>query len=330
MEKKVLITGVAGFLGSQLAKDLLAAGCVVVGVDNLCSGKITNIKGLPEERFIFKEMDVCSRKLLADSDFTNVEEIYHLASPASPKYYQVCPFETINVNTIGTKNMLELAKRNQAKIIYTSTSEAYGDPEVHPQPETYRGNVNTWGPRACYDEAKRLGEVLCYLYFTEYQSKVKVARIFNTYSAGLANDDSRVISNFVTQALKGEDITVYGDGTQTRSFCYVTDTINGLKLLMEKDEANGELINIGNPIEYPIIELAHLVKALANSESNITFHTLPEDDPKVRRPVIEKAKELLGWEPLITLNSGLEETIKAYRKKLMISESSEGKGDKQT
>jgi UDP-glucuronate decarboxylase len=316
MEKKVLITGVAGFLGSQLAKDLLAAGCVVVGVDNLSSGKITNIKGLPEGRFIFKEMDVCSRKILTDPDFLNVQEIYHLASAASPKYYQASPFETINVNTIGTKNMLELAKRKQAKIVYTSTSEAYGDPEVHPQPETYRGNVNTWGPRACYDEAKRLGEVLCYLYFTEYQTKVKVARIFNTYSAGLANDDGRVISNFVTQALTGEDMTVYGDGTQTRSFCYVTDTLNGLKLLMEKDEANGEIINIGNPMEYSIIELAHLVKALANSESNITFHPLPEDDPKVRRPVIDKVKELLGWEPKITLENGLKETIEEYKKKL--------------
>lgn len=315
MEKKVLITGVAGFLGSQLAKDLLAAGCVVVGVDNLSSGKITNIKGLPEGRFIFKEMDVCSRKILTDPDFLNVQEIYHLASAASPKYYQASPFETINVNTIGTKNMLELAKRKQAKIVYTSTSEAYGDPEVHPQPETYRGNVNTWGPRACYDEAKRLGEVLCYLYFTEYQTKVKVARIFNTYSAGLANDDGRVISNFVTQALTGEDMTVYGDGTQTRSFCYVTDTLNGLKLLMEKDEANGEIINIGNPNEYPIIELAHLVKTLSNSASNITFHPLPVDDPKVRRPIIDKAKELLGWEPAITLENGLKETIEEYTKK---------------
>ncbi|MEH7375148.1 NAD-dependent epimerase/dehydratase family protein [Neobacillus drentensis] len=320
MDKKVLITGVAGFLGSQLAKDLLAAGCVVVGVDNLSSGKITNIKGLPEGRFIFKEMDACSRKLLTDPDLLNVQEIYHLASAASPKYYQASPFETINVNTIGTKNMLELAKRNQAKIVYTSTSEAYGDPEVHPQPETYRGNVNTWGPRACYDEAKRLGEVLCYLYFTEYQTKVKVARIFNTYSAGLANDDGRVISNFVTQALKGEDITVYGDGTQTRSFCYVTDTINGLKLLMEKDEANGEIINIGNPIEHSILDLAHFVKKLADSESFITFHPLPEDDPKVRRPVIDKARELLGWAPVKKLEDGLKETIAEYKEKLKIQE----------
>jgi UDP-glucuronate decarboxylase len=320
MDKKVLITGAAGFLGSHLAKDLLAAGCVVVGVDNLSSGKISNIKGLPEDRFIFKEMDVCSRKLLTDADMTNVEEIYHLASAASPKYYQASPFETINVNTIGTKNMLELAKRNQARMVYTSTSEAYGDPEVHPQPETYRGNVNTWGPRACYDEAKRLGEVLCYLYFTEYQTKVKVARIFNTYSAGLANDDGRVISNFVTQAIKGEDITVYGDGTQTRSFCYVTDTINGLKLLMEKDEANGEIINIGNPIEHSILDLAHFVKKLSDSESFITFHPLPEDDPKVRRPVIDKARELLGWAPVKKLEDGLKETIAEYKEKLKIQE----------
>jgi UDP-glucuronate decarboxylase len=318
MDKKVLITGVAGFLGSHLAKDLLASGCIVIGVDNLSSGKITNIKGLPEDRFIFKEMDACSWKLLADSDLTNVEEIYHLASAASPKYYQASPFETINVNTIGTKNMLELAKRNQAKMVYTSTSEAYGDPEVHPQPETYRGNVNTWGPRACYDEAKRLGEVFCYLYFTQYQTKVKVARIFNTYSAGLANDDGRVISNFVTQALKSEDITVYGDGTQTRSFCYVTDTIKGLKLLMEKDEANGEIINIGNPVEFKIIEVAHLVKELANSESRITFYPLPEDDPKVRRPDIEKAKRILGWEPILSLEEGLKLTVMEYRNKLGI------------
>ncbi|MBV7504078.1 GDP-mannose 4,6-dehydratase [Bacillus sp. sid0103] len=320
MEKKVLISGVAGFLGSHLAKDLLTAGCAVVGVDNLLSGKITNIKGLPEDRFIFKEMDVCSRKLLADPDFLNVQEIYHLASAASPKYYQASPFETINVNTIGTKNMLELAKRNHAKMVYTSTSEAYGDPEVHPQPETYRGNVNTWGPRACYDEAKRLGEVLCYLYYTQYQTKVKVARIFNTYSAGLANDDGRVISNFVTQAIKGEDITVYGDGTQTRSFCYVTDTINGLKLLMEKDEANGEIINIGNPIEHSILDLAHFVKKLSDSESFITFHPLPEDDPKVRRPVIDKARELLGWAPVKKLEDGLKETIAEYKEKLKIQE----------
>jgi UDP-glucuronate decarboxylase len=316
MDKKVLITGVAGFLGSHLAKDLIAEGSIVIGVDNLSSGKITNIKGLPSDRFIYKEMDACSKKLLSDPELSNVQEIYHLASPASPKFYQASPFETIEVNTIGTKNMLELANRLQAKIVYTSTSEAYGDPEVHPQPETYRGNVNTWGPRACYDESKRLGEVLCYLYFKQYATQVKVARLFNTYSAGLANDDGRVISNFVTQAIKGQDITVYGDGSQTRSFCYVNDTIRGLKLLVEKDEANGEIINIGNPTEYPIIDVAHLVKKLTGSESTITFHPLPEDDPKVRRPVIEKAKKILDWEPTISLEEGLQLTICEYKKRL--------------
>ena len=245
----------------------------------------------------------------------HIDEIYHLASPASPKYYQAAPFETINVNTIGTKNMLELAKRTNAKMVFTSTSEAYGDPEVHPQPEDYRGNVNTWGPRACYDEAKRMGEVLCYLFFKEYETKVKVARLFNTYSAALANDDGRVISNFVTQALNGEDMTVYGDGSQTRSFCYVTDTINGLKLLMEKEEANGEIINIGNPSEYTILGVAHIVKTLTDSSSRITFHPLPEDDPKVRRPVITKAQTLLGWEPVVSLEEGLLKTIEEYRMK---------------
>lgn len=316
MEKKVLITGVAGFLGSHLAKDLLDAGHYVVGIDNLSSGKIANIKNLPSDRFTYLEMDVCSPRAITHRDVQTVDEIYHLASPASPKYYQADPFGTINVNTTGTKNMLELAKRTKAKMVYTSTSEAYGDPEVHPQPENYRGNVNTWGPRACYDEAKRMGEVLCYLFFKEYETKVKVARIFNTYSAGLANDDGRVISNFISQALKGEDMTVYGDGTQTRSFCYVTDTINGLKLLMEKDEANGEIINIGNPDEYTILSVAMMIKELIGSNSEITFHPLPEDDPKVRRPVIQKAKELLGWEPVVSLEKGLEKTIAEFKQKV--------------
>lgn len=320
MEKKVLITGAAGFLGSYLTRDLLDAGFIVVGIDNLSSGQMINLKNLPQNRFTFLEMDVCSPKVVSHPDIQNIAEIYHLASPASPKYYQAAPFDTININTIGTKNMLDLTRKNNAKMVYTSTSEVYGDPEVHPQPETYRGNVNTWGPRACYDESKRLGEVLCYQFYKEYQTNVKVARIFNTYSAGLANDDGRVISNFVTQVLKGEDITVYGDGTQTRSFCYVTDTIMGLKLLMEKDDANGEMINIGNPEEYSILEVAHLIKELTNSTSKITFHPLPKDDPKVRRPVIEKAKEILGWEPIITLEEGLKHTITQYKKKLNLKD----------
>lgn len=319
LNKKIVITGVAGFIGSHLAKELIEEGNFVIGVDDLSSGKIKNIMNLNKDKFLFLHLDVCSNKMLKLPQLKDIHEIYHLASPASPKFYQETPFATIDSNTIGMKNMLELAKINNAKIVYTSTSETYGDPEVHPQPETYRGNVNTWGPRACYDESKRLGEVLCYLYYTIHRVQVKVARLFNTYSAGLSNDDGRVVSNFVTQALKGEDITVYGDGSQTRSFCYVTDTIRGLKLLMEKDSATGQVINIGNPKEYTILEIANIIKSLTKSNSNITFHSLPQDDPLKRNPDIKKAKELLGWEPTVTLQDGLIYTISEYRKKLNLT-----------
>ncbi|PEI93253.1 NAD-dependent dehydratase [Bacillus pseudomycoides] len=318
MTKTVVITGVAGFLGSYLAKTLLNThGTFVIGLDNLSTGKIENLQEiLHNSNFKFLQTDVSSSDILQLASLSAVDEIYHLASPASPKFYQATPFDTIDVNISGTKNMLELAKRTNAKIVYTSTSEAYGDPEVHPQDETYRGNVNTWGPRACYDESKRMGEVLCYLYHSLYNVPVKVARIFNTYSAGLRNDDGRVISNFVTQALTGEDMTVYGDGSQTRSFCYVTDTVHGLMLMMEKEEANGEIINIGNPIEYKIVDVAHIVKKLTGSQSNITYHPLPEDDPKQRRPDIAKSKQLLNWKPQINLEAGLKLTIHTYKKKL--------------
>lgn len=303
-------------MGSHLARELLDEDHFVIGIDNFVSGKKENLQNLPKEHFSFLEMDVSKKEILDHIQVNDVKEIYHLASPASPKYYQNFPFETIDSNITGTRNMLEVAKRNGARMVFTSTSEAYGDPLIHPQIETYRGNVNTWGPRACYDEAKRMGEVLCYLFYNKYGVQVKVARIFNTYSAGLANDDGRVISNFVTQALMGQDITVYGDGKQTRSFCYVTDTLHGLKLLMENDAANGEIINIGNPNETSILEVAHLVKTITNSKSNITFHPLPEDDPKVRRPVIEKARMLLGWEPAVTLEDGLKWTMEEYKKKI--------------
>ncbi|MFJ8530185.1 GDP-mannose 4,6-dehydratase [Bacillus sp. NPDC094106] len=315
MTKTVVITGVAGFLGSYLAKTLLNTnGTFIIGLDNLSTGKIENLQEiLHNSNFKFLQADVSSSDILQLASLSAVDEIYHLASPASPKFYQSIPFATIDVNIQGTKNMLELAKRTGAKILYTSTSETYGDPEVHPQDETYRGNVNTWGPRACYDESKRMGEVLCYLYHSLYNVPVKAARIFNTYSAGLRNDDGRVISNFVTQALTGQDITVYGDGSQTRSFCYVTDTIAGLMLMMENEAANGEIINIGNPIEYKIIDVAHLMKKLTKSSSLISFHPLPKDDPKQRRPNIEKAKKLLGWEPTVHLEKGLKLTIDAYK-----------------
>jgi len=312
--KTILITGVAGFLGSHLAKDLVTEGNRVIGVDNLSTGKMSNIDTLiKNDNFVFIQADASSEKWLLLDSLSDVREIYHLASPASPKYYQSAPLETISINTVGTMHMLELARRTGAKMLYTSTSEAYGDPDVHPQPEHYRGNVNTWGPRACYDEAKRLGEVFCYEYFHKFQVDVRVARIFNTYSAGLRSDDGRVISNFVEQALTGKDLTVYGDGMQTRSFCYADDTIRGLKLMMEKEAASGEVINIGNPTEHTILELAEYINQLTGANCRITFHPLPIDDPKQRRPDIEKANNLLGWEPVIDLKEGLRRMIREYR-----------------
>ncbi|WP_400162844.1 GDP-mannose 4,6-dehydratase [Brevibacillus sp. TJ4] len=316
---KTLITGVAGFLGSHLLKELLSRGKRVVGIDNLSSGRLENIRfASSHPSFQFHQCDVSDPAVLRMEVLHDVREIYHLASPASPVFYQNAPFATIHANTRGTEQMLELARRYEAVMLFASTSEAYGDPLIHPQPEVYCGNVNTWGPRACYDEAKRLGEVLCYEYFHRLGVRVKVARIFNTYAAGLRNDDGRVISNFVTQALTGAPITVYGDGSQTRSFCYVDDCVRALQLMMEKDEATGQVINIGNPDEHAILDLARTIKKMSRSDSEITFHPLPADDPKVRRPVIEKAKRLLGWSPVVSLEEGLERTIKAYREQMMV------------
>jgi UDP-glucuronate decarboxylase len=311
-----VITGVAGFLGSHLANELISRKNKVIGLDNFSTGKEKNLFQLSTNPdFTCIKVDVSSDEVMNLIELKDIDEIYHLASPASPPFYQKSPFETIAVNTIGTKNMLDIAKQNKAKIVYLSTSEVYGDPEIHPQSEDYKGSVNTWGPRACYDEGKRLGEVFCYLYYHLFNVKVKVARIFNTYSAGLRNDDGRVISNFITQALRGENITVYGDGTQTRSFCYVDDTINALLLMMENEKATGEIINIGNPEEISVLKLAKLVKDLTNSSSIITFEPLPVDDPKQRCPKIEKANQLLGWKPSISLEEGLLKTIENYRNK---------------
>ncbi len=312
--KKIIITGVAGFLGYQLAETLLSEGCCIIGIDNLSTGRMQNIVKLnAHPNFSFIKLDVCSDNLFPLKEITDIDQIYHLASPASPKYYQQYPFETIEINTIGTKNMLELTKTHNAKMVYLSTSEVYGDPEIHPQTEDYRGNVNTWGPRACYDEGKRLGEVFCYLYHSLFGVKIKIARIFNTYSAGLRNDDGRVISNFVNQAIKGEEITVYGDGSQSRSFCYVDDTIRAIMLMMKNDAANGEIINIGNPNEITVLNLAKLIKELTNSSSDIVFLPLPKDDPKQRRPNIDKAKKILDWEPKVSLEEGLRRTINVYK-----------------
>lgn len=315
--KKVLIAGAAGFLGSHLTKELLHKGFRIVAIDNYSTGKEQNLKGLfGQKGFTHLIYDVSDPRIIELNVLKDVEEIYHLASPASPKFYQASPMETIAANTIGTKHLLELARQNQAKLLFASTSEAYGDPEIHPQSEDYRGNVNTWGPRACYDEAKRLGEVYCYEYHHRYQVQAKVVRIFNTYSAGLRNDDGRVISNFVTQAISGQTITVYGDGSQTRSFCYVDDNIRALQMVMESEKATGQIINIGNPTEQTILDVALMVKRLAQSDSSLSFLPLPKDDPKVRCPVIDKARQLLGWDPQIDLEEGLQRTIKAYRSQL--------------
>jgi len=278
--RTAVVTGVAGFLGSHLAMALAKKGRKVVGVDNLSTGTLLNlIPVLGKPVFTFLPLDVASLQIDEHKELIGADEIYHLASPASPKFYQAAPFETIETNTIGTKKMLELARRNGAKLLFTSTSEAYGDPEVHPQPETYLGNVKTWGPRACYDEAKRLGEVYCYEYHVRHGVDVRVARIFNTYSAGLRNDDGRVMSNFVSQALKGEPLTVYGDGSQTRSFCYVDDTIAALQRMMQEKKASGEIINIGNPVEYSILDVAKLVIRLSGANSEIAFRPLPTTIP---------------------------------------------------
>ncbi|MGQ7279439.1 UDP-glucuronic acid decarboxylase family protein [Brevibacillus thermoruber] len=315
--KRVIITGAAGFLGSHLAKELVAKGCDVIGIDNLSTGLRANVRELEgKPNFRFVERDVTSIEPAIEPEFAGVTEIYHLASPASPKFYQASPLETIAANTLGTRNMLEVARCLQAKFLFASTSEVYGDADVHPQPEDYCGKINTWGPRACYYEAKRLGEVYCFEYYRIHQVRMRIARIFNTYSAGLRNDDGRVISNFLTQALNGEEITVYGDGQQTRCFCYVDDTVRGLQAMMESEAAEGQIFNIGNPADYTILEIAQLIKQMTASDSAITFCPLPADDPRQRCPSIEKAKQILGWEPKIDLEEGLRRTIAAYKRAL--------------
>lgn len=314
-----LITGVAGTLGSNLAKELLGKGSIVIGLDNLISGNKSNLEELMENsNFTFIESDVSEKSFLDLYVLEKVNKIYHLASPASPKIYQKFPLETIAVNTIGTKNILELALKNNAKVLFTSTSEVYGDPDVHPQHEGYLGKVNTWGPRACYDESKRLGEVYCYQYFKRFGVDVKVLRLFNTYSESLSFDDGRVISNFISQALTGQDITIYGDGQQTRSFCYIEDTIRAICLAIDNEKATGEIINIGNPEEITILEIATLIGKLTQSKSKVTYHLLPQDDPKIRKPDIKKATELLGWFPVISLEEGLNRTINGYLSKLSL------------
>lgn len=302
--KRVLVTGGAGFLGSHLCEKLLREGYDVLCVDNFYTGSKTNIEDLLKNPY-FELM----RHDITFPLYVEVDEIYNLACPASPVHYQRDPVQTTKVCVHGSINMLGLAKRTKAKILQASTSEIYGDPEVHPQPESYRGNVNPLGPRACYDEGKRCAETLFFDYHRQHGVRIKVARIFNTYGPRMHPNDGRVVSNFILQALRGKPITVYGDGSQTRSFCYVDDLIEGLVLLMNTDDEFTGPINLGNPQEVTILELAETVRELTGSKSDIEFKPLPKDDPRRRCPDISLAKKVLGWEPRVPLREGLKKTI---------------------
>jgi UDP-glucuronate decarboxylase len=308
-EKRILVTGGAGFLGSHLCEILLAGGHEVLCVDNFYTGRRSTVAHLLKNPlFEVLRHDICFPL------YVEVDEIYNLACPASPIHYQFDPVQTTKTSVHGSINMLGLAKRVKAKILQASTSEVYGDPTVHPQPESYHGNVNPVGIRACYDEGKRCAETLFFDYHRQHKLKIRVARIFNTYGPRMHPNDGRVVSNFILQALRGQDITIYGEGTQTRSFCYVDDLVDGLMRLMNSpDEITGP-INLGNPIEMTISELAGKVVELTGSPSKIVFRPLPQDDPLQRRPDIRLAREKLGWEPKVSLEEGLRETIAYFRK----------------
>jgi len=307
MSKRILITGGAGFLGSHLCEVLLKQGHEVLCVDNFFTGRRTNIAHLvPNPLFEISRHDI-TFPLYVEAD-----EIYNLACPASPIHYQFDPVQTTKTSVHGAINMLGLAKRLKVKILQASTSEVYGDPTIHPQPETYWGNTNCIGVRSCYDEGKRCAETLFFDYHRQHNLKIKVARIFNTYGPRMLPDDGRVVSNFIVQALKGEDITVYGDGSQTRSFCYVDDMIDGLIRLMNSPDDFTGPVNLGNPVEFTILLLAGKIIELTNSKSKIIFKELPSDDPKQRQPDITLAKENLNWQPTIHLEDGLKKTINYF------------------
>ena len=301
---RVLVSGGAGFLGSHLCERLLKEGHDVLCVDNFYTGTKRNIAHLLDHPY-FELL----RHDITFPLYVEVDEIYNLACPASPIHYQNDPVQTTKVNVHGSINMLGLAKRLKAKILQASTSEVYGDPSIHPQPENYWGNVNCIGPRSCYDEGKRCAETLFFDYHRQHGIKIKVARIFNTYGPNMHPDDGRVISNFILQALRNEPITIYGDGSQTRSFCYVDDMVDGLIRLMNSPDDFTGPVNLGNPNEISILELAEKIIRMTGSKSKITFKSLPADDPKQRQPLIDLAKEKLGWTPEVLLEEGLKKTI---------------------
>ena len=307
--KRILVTGGAGFIGSHLIDRLLGEGHEVICADNLFTGSKRNIEHLHgHARFEFMRHDVTFPL------YVEVDEIYNLACPASPIHYQHDPVQTTKTSVHGAINMLGLAKRLKCKVFQASTSEVYGDPSVHPQPEEYWGNVNPIGPRSCYDEGKRCAETLFFDYHRQHGTEIKVARIFNTYGPRMHHADGRVVSNFIVQALRGEPITIYGDGRQTRSFCYVDDLVEGFVKLMDTDKTVSGPINLGNPGEFTIRELAEKTIAMTGSKSPLVEHPLPVDDPKQRQPDITKARAHLDWEPTIALEEGLERTIAYFRK----------------
>jgi UDP-glucuronate decarboxylase len=313
-KKRILVTGGAGFLGSHLCEKLLAAGHDVLAVDNYFTGRRDNVAQLMDNpSFEIMRHDVTFPL------YVEVDEIYNLACPASPVHYQFDPVQTTKVSVVGAINMLGLAKRVKAKVFQASTSEVYGDPTVHPQTEDYRGSVNPIGPRACYDEGKRCAETLFFDYHRQHKLRIKVARIFNTYGPRMHPNDGRVVSNFIVQALRGEDLTIFGDGMQTRAFCYVDDLVEGfVRLMATGDEITGP-VNLGNPVELPMVQLAERVIALTGTKSKLVFRPLPVDDPMQRCPDISLAKKLLGWEPAVQLDEGLGKTI-AYFKSVLLKQ----------
>lgn len=303
-----IVTGGAGFIGSHLCEFLLEKQYQVFCIDNLVTGSIKNIEHMKNDsKFVFINQDITK-----DFSFTDeVDLVFHFASPASPVDYYKYPIETLRVGSIGTENVLKIAQKNNARFMLASTSEVYGDPKIHPQKESYWGNVNSIGPRSVYDEAKRYAEALTMAYHRKYNLDVGIARIFNTYGPRMKPDDGRAVPNFIKQCLHNEPITIYGDGTQTRSFCYISDEIEGLVSLMMSEYT--QPVNIGNPKEYAILELAKIIKEISQSSSNLVYKNLPIDDPKCRRPDISKAKELLNWYPKVKLRRGIETTIQWFK-----------------